>query len=773
MAKKLDLKEIRPYKEADYYLIPLHRWNKTTTDPRTKREMERGKSPLHAKWRKKKYTKEEIEQHIAKGKNLGVRLRRTDLVIDVDPRNFPKGDNVLKRFAKDLELDLERYPRVETGSGGSHYYMTKPEDVFVRDSLEEYPGIEFKSYGRQVVAAGSIHPNKNRYRWDWMAPDLTSVGPAPAKLLRLIKRAAAAKAEGGGEHSPEEIAEMLEHLPTEDFAENDAWLKIMMAVHHASGGEARQEFIDWSIRDPKYAEDAWIIGRRWDSLSADGIRGAAVTHRTLHKELIDRDLGEHIPRTTAQDDFKDVEEVTDEEEEDLPEHEKKSPMERMNDRFCMVDEGSGNARIYSEATDPSFNPPRKYWKRYTPYNFETLFGHQTVQKGDRTIAITEAWLRWKHRRQVLGIVFDPEREHEGFLNLWRGWAIEPKKGDWSLLQELVLDVLCDGNEDAFEYVMNWAADMIQRPGQAAEVALCFQGAKGTGKGTFGRALAHIAGRHGMHISSPEHLTGRFNSHMRDCICLFADEAVAPYDNAANSRLKALITEPTIPVEGKGQDIVTVKNLVHIIMASNEEWFVPMSLADERRFFVSRVNTDRQGDKVFFTKLHRQLNNGGYAAMLWDLLNRDISKWRPRDMVPTTAAAIEQKVRSLPPISQWWFNILEEGQLPFQHEGEWDDIFAVKVFRLDVKESFSGWCKDNRINPGAMGRANTTIFTKALRGLCGSGFKGDQKMLVTEDRPDLTPHSDGRHFAYEIPCLSDCRIEFEKLLGAPYTWNAKE
>ncbi len=333
-------------------------------------------------------------------------------------------------------------------------------------------------------------------------------------------------------------------------------------------------------------------------------------------------------------------------------------------------------------------------------------------------------------------------------------------------------MLCDGNVEAYEYVMNWAADMIQNPGKAAEVAICFQGAKGTGKGTFGRALAHLAGRHGLHISSPEHLTGRFNSHMRDCICLFADEAVSPYDKAAESRLKALITEPSIPIEGKGQDLVTAKNLVHIVMASNEEWFVPMSLADERRFFVTKVNTNRQGDKNFFMRLNKQLAKGGYEAMLWDLTHRDLGNWHPRDFIPVTSAAVEQKVRSLPPISQWWFNILEEGDLPFQHDGDWDDIFGLKVFRMDVKSCFDNWCRDNKINPGAMGRANTKFFTTALKEICGDMFRVDQRLRVPDDRPDIKPHSDGRQFAYDLPPLSDCRKAFENLLGAEYVWNNK-
>ncbi|WP_206212416.1 hypothetical protein, partial [Pseudomonas viridiflava] len=51
----------------------------------------------------------------------------------------------------------------------------KPADVSLMDSLQDYPGIEFKSFGRQVVATGSVHPGGQKevdpekadyYRWD-------------------------------------------------------------------------------------------------------------------------------------------------------------------------------------------------------------------------------------------------------------------------------------------------------------------------------------------------------------------------------------------------------------------------------------------------------------------------------------------------------------------------------------------------------------------------------------------------------------------------------
>ncbi len=70
------------------------------------------------------------------------------------------------------------------------------------------------------------------------------------------------------------------------------------------------------------------------------------------------------------------------------------------------------------------------------------------------------------------------------------------------------------------------------------------------------------------------MTGRFNAHMRDCIFFFADEAFWAGDKQGEGQLKRIITEDTLVVEAKGRDPVTVRNMLHILISSNEDWAVP-------------------------------------------------------------------------------------------------------------------------------------------------------------------------------------------------------
>src|SRR5262249_40013679 len=154
------------------------------------------------------------------------------------------------------------------------------------------------------------------------------------------------------------------------------------------------------------------------------------------------------------------------------------------------------------------------------YDFLNPYLNRFVDTGaKKPPSLGQWWLTHRRRRQYRGVIFRPAGPPiiKGRLNLWTGWGVEPKEGDWSLLRRHIREVLADFNEAVYQYIINWIAWSVQNPGQQAEVALVFIGDRGIGKGTLGKALCKIFGKqHSLHLSSPEHLTGRFNAHLRQC-----------------------------------------------------------------------------------------------------------------------------------------------------------------------------------------------------------------------------------------------------------------
>ena len=158
---------ILEYTKAGYILIPLV-----------------GKQPITKKWVDTEYDPSITPEDFPE--NYGVVLQDTDLVIDVDPRNFPKRINSLTLLKKDIDDDLSSYT-VKTGGGGLHIYFKKPKGLKIRRALNRYPGVEFKSKGQQVVGAGSIHPSTGmEYLPLYTNKKLDNIPNAPDKLLKLL-----------------------------------------------------------------------------------------------------------------------------------------------------------------------------------------------------------------------------------------------------------------------------------------------------------------------------------------------------------------------------------------------------------------------------------------------------------------------------------------------------------------------------------------------------------------------------------------------------------
>jgi hypothetical protein len=319
------------------------------------------------------------------------------------------------------------------------------------------------------------------------------------------------------------------------------------------------------------------------------------------------------------------------------------------------------------------------------------------------------WLEHPKRRQYEGVDLIPNAPKElpnGKLNLWRGFGVEPKQGNWELMYRHIRDVLADGDNKAAEYILRFTAWSFQHPGELAEVALVLRGGKGSGKGAFGNAIAKCFGEHGLHIFNQSHLTGKFNGHLRSCLFLFADEAFWAGDKKGESVLKGLITERTLMIEQKGIDAVQWLNRLHMLISANAEWVVPAS-HDERRFAVFDVsNRYAQGAcsdeerRAYFNALFKEIDNGGLAAMLYDLLHGeasrragcrrsarpcDLGNWHPRQVYETEGLRA-QKERSLPPLDQWFVALLREGKLPGY--GTFDnrrDFVMTRTLMDDVKD----------------------------------------------------------------------------------------
>jgi hypothetical protein len=317
----------------------------------------------------------------------------------------------------------------------------------------------------------------------------------------------------------------------------------------------------------------------------------------------------------------------------------------------------------------------------------------------------QAFLEHPNRKQYIdGVVFEPSSYLGGIektaivygnkLNLWQGYGVEAIDGSCNAIHEHIKAVICDGDEIAYQYLLNWIARGLQTPAENGQVAVALRGNKGSGKSTLGKLLIKLYGGHGLQIADNRFLIGNFNAHMQDCCFLFADEAFFAGNPAHENVLKGIITEPTIMIERKGIDAVVMKNRLKILMSSNSDWVTPAT-ADERRYFVLDVPNTKIGEAKYFKALHQAIEDPLIAgAFLNEMLHRDLSTFNVSE-VPETSGLKAQRLQSLESFPEFWVGVLKQGfitnrqgcDLPWQSE----------VSFKDINEGYSAWVHANKVN----------------------------------------------------------------------------
>ncbi len=439
-------------------------------------------------------------------------------------------------------------------------------------------------------------------------------------------------------------------------------------------------------------------------------------------------------------------------------------LRELNEKHAVIGNFGGKCLVIEQLSDPILGRAAlttigfdHFRNRYM--NRKVIVG-QDKNGNAQEMPMGEWWLRHPHRRQFERIVFAPERDVPQAYNLWQGWACSAKPGDWSLMRTHIFENVCAGSQEHFDYFMGWLANMVQRPYEPGFSAIVLRGKEGTGKSIIQRAIARWFGRHALAVTQPSHLVGNFNSHLRDCVFLAAEEAFFAGDKRHQSVLKMLITEPTIMVEKKGIDVEQSANCTHLMMLSNEKWVIPAG-AEDRRYFVLDVSSAKRNDHAYFSAIQKQMDNGGVEAWLHDMRSYDLTNFNVRK-VPTTEALQAQKMLSMDPETEWWYQVLKRGTL-LPTDSDWHDDVAVEY----LNEDFAVYTR----RFGSNNRGSATKLGAMLQEVVPGGVKTLQRRSpLSIKRADGSIETVERPRFYRFPSLAACRKHFDENHGGPYKWD---
>jgi len=337
---------------------------------------------------------------------------------------------------------------------------------------------------------------------------------------------------------------------------------------------------------------------------------------------------------------------------------------KLDERHAIVENIGGKCLVIEEVPNEELKVRELTFISFA--TFKQRYNHRRIVVGTNDDGepirkeLGSLWLNeTRHRFHTLR--FAPRDLGPSVYNTWEGFAVEPREGDCSLYLDHLRTVVCGGIDEHYQFLLGCMAHAVQRPWEPLEVAVVVRGGQGVGKGVAFREFGGLFGRHFMQVVNPDHVFGKFNRHLMDKVVLFADEAFYAGDRRHESILKALITEPTITIEPKGVDSFVAKRYFRLFMASNKGWVVPAD-ADDRRFFVLSIDSDKKRPKSYFRALFDQLDNGGREALLYALLHHDLSQFDPHHR-PETDALTTQKIHSLRLAPEAVRNMLATGNLP--------------------------------------------------------------------------------------------------------------
>jgi hypothetical protein len=701
-----------------------------------------GKRPIEEGWQQWCKTKREFNRRDFEGHNAGVCCGPASgvLVLDVDdPEAFEallesNGDVVPKTFT------------VMTGSDKPHYYFNYPaggvtignksfkHPLFSRHTIYDVRGV-----GGQVVAAGSVHPDTGKL---YRVEKHVAIAPPPPWLLSM-HNGDAINVDGLLEVPlPEpKDTEFVESLrvsqDTKDF--------ILRGVPRGGRSETGMSVINalfgagYDDRMVFFIFNHYAIGDKYREKGAsrtDWLRG---------------EIGRSRQYLTAQRNTQRQATL-----EQPPEQNLEEVIQELNEKHAVIMIG-GRCLVMNEIFEPVFKRPDVTFS--SPGDFNLFYRNQKIRNPERGnpefVSKAKVWLDSPDRREYKGIVFSPdspERDVDGYYNMYRGFAIDPKAGDWSLFKHHIREVLAGDDDEIFGYIIAWMAHLVQHPGgERPGTAIVLRGKQGTGKGCFATQFGKIFGSHFLHVTNQRQLTGRFNNHLKDALLVFCDEGIWAGDKAAEGVLKAMITEDQNLVEPKGKDVFQVKNFIRLIVASNNDWVVPAGL-EERRFFVLDISDKYMQNHEYFKKLFDQMDKGGREAMLHDLLQFDLTGINLRSF-PRTEALMDQIENSMTPVQKYWYDRLSEGTV--RHvEDEWTEA----VLKEDLYKEYIEFAK--RI--GGRYLLSESQFGKEIRKLCP---QIDTKKLKGQG------HScGGRRPHYIFPPLDECRTAFENQVNLDVKWS---
>ena len=274
------------------------------------------------------------------------------------------------------------------------------------------------------------------------------------------------------------------------------------------------------------------------------------------------------------------------------------------------------------------------------------------------------WIEDSQRRSYDQLIFYPKLNCNvnNSYNLFKGFKCN-KHDDYennidglNRFLELV-KCLCGNDNESIEYLLNWAAHLIQKPEELPLVAVLIKSMEGCGKDTFREYLEKIIGSDYVYTTDKiDNIIGNFNPNISNKLLIQLNEAKSFDGHSSVAALKHLITTSTVEINQKNVKSYKLDNYARLLLFSNETNVVQIT-AEDRRYVV--IKSGNKLDQEFYTGLYDDLKNKDIVKSVYHFLsNRDISQFKFTDR-PKNKAYADMVQSNTNPIYEFIYNKTNE------------------------------------------------------------------------------------------------------------------
>lgn len=319
-----------------------------------------------------------------------------------------------------------------------------------------------------------------------------------------------------------------------------------------------------------------------------------------------------------------------------------------------------------------------------------------------------------------------------------------------LIQKVLLSAFVD--QETVDHFLHWLA-YIWKTGRPAKTAWLLKGVEGTGKGAvFNSMIAKLFGPSTCFSAVTDKALEKHNGWMVGKMFLLIDEAEIKSDKGEElmSKLKNLITEPTIAFRSMHSDSKSFTNTLNILVATNSK--TPIIIrADDRRWNIAPTQNVKLKKHMDVKVLDKQIEAvlPDFAAYLTAM---KIDEENPPEALDNEAKRelVETSINS----NEEFFNAFAAGDLDYFCESFFNSPYPkTQPHRPMFRLALAGWAKRIDKTDWVL---NTELY--AAYYFISNSYKGEVMRVF------------GKNCAREFRAADQCTIGGQSLRGWKITWK---